>query len=255
LLKEKKGGGWGPGASSGLPFAQKVTDEGGRKMEEHDWGMMWRGGPDDDLTGFETRNPQPTWAPYLEHHLRIIAPAFNIPFEYLRMDFSSGSYTAQRSASLHARHSFLREHQRVVNQFCKRDWNWSIAKAVKNGLLPAAPVDPRTGVSEWYWSKWTKPNYGYLNPGEDAKGKRELWNMGLDSLETMIDGEEDRDEVFQNKMNDIEKAHTLAKDFNKRNPDAPQLTWRDVITSLAPGQNPQPLPGENKGEDNENKEQ
>ena len=254
LLKEKRSGGFSGGAKGGLPFSQQTTTEEGKRTERHDWGMIWRGGEDDDLASFESRNPQPTWTPYLEHHLRVIAPAFGVPYAYLMMEFTQGSYTAQRSASLHARHTFLNEHERICRQFMDRLYNWRIAKAVKQKRLTDPPVDKNTGVSEWYWKKFTKPNYGWLNPGEEAKGKKELWNMGLESLETMIDGEEDRDEVFRSKVGDIQIAQKMAAEFNTENPDAEQLTWRDVISSLAPGQNTPRIVGENKGQDSENED-
>jgi capsid protein len=253
LLKEKKAGGWGPGAQGGLPFRQKIEGEDGRKIEQHDWGMIWRGEADDDISSFESRSPQPTWAPYLEHHLRVIAPAFDLPYEYLLMVFSAGSYTAQRSASMHARHTFLREHYRICNQFMKRLWNWRVAKAMKEKELPAAPVDSRSGMSEWYWVKFSKPDYGWLNPGEHAKGVKEMWNLGLTSLDGIIDGDEDRDEVFKSKVEDIESAQRLAEEFNSANPNAEPLGWRDVISSMSPGQpaGGTRIIGENRGEDTE----
>jgi hypothetical protein len=60
--------------------------------------------------------------------------------------------------------------------------------------------------------------------------------MGLGSIENMIDGDEDRDEVFKNKLGDIQQAQNMADLFNKRNKNAAPVTWRDFISTLQPGQ-------------------
>jgi len=189
--------------------------------------------------------------PYLDMQLKMLAPGIGIPYEYLMLAFTSGSYTAQRSASIHARNFFMRRHKRKA-LVMQRIWNWRIAKAIKEGELPPAPVDEKTGMSEWWYCNWTKPGYLWLNPKEEATANQMLWNGGQRGMKSLIaDTGADRDEVFAEKRNDIEQAQKEADAANAANP-ALNLTWRDIIETRIPGQiprnEPQPIRGQNETE-------
>jgi hypothetical protein len=114
-------------------------------------------------------------------------------------------------------------------------WNWRIAKAIKEGQLPPAPVDAR-GVSEWYKVRWQTPEFGWVDPQSENQGHILAINAGASSL-TEWCGKRGRDaeDVLREKGADINNAIIIADEINKANPGA-AVTWRDMITTNLPGQ-------------------
>ena len=229
------------------PFASQANnDPTEKRIRTHEWGMTWSGTENEDLSAFGGMTPTAQYVPYLDMQLKMLAPGIGIPYEYLMLAFTSGSYTAQRSASIHARNFFMRRHKRKASVM-QRIWNWRIAKAIKDGELPPAPVETSTGRSQWWWCNWTKPGYLWLNPKEEATANQMLWNGGQRGMKSLIaDTGADRDEVFAEKVDDIQQAQMLADQANASNP-ALSLTWRDIIETRVPGQIPrqeQPARGE-----------
>jgi capsid protein len=227
------------GGAGGLPAYRKYiqTDDDGNKqrIETRDWGMHWRGGPDDDLESFKSETPNAQYVPYLEWQLKTIGAALGMPHEYVMMIFTNGSFTAQRSANINFLHTCTRYHKWLTDGMMRRIRNWRVAKAIKEGDLPPAPLDD-TGVSQWWKCDWSRPYIGMIDPEKEIKAFTSAWNAGVRSHKDFANSmDKQRDDIFAEKAEDIQRAIEIASAINERTPAA-SVTWRDIIATLNPGQ-------------------
>lgn len=229
FLKHTKDGGHGLINSVPRGMTRRDDGAGGQTVvEKHDWGMKWNLAVGEDVNSFESRTPNSQYVPYLEFQAQTIGAALGLPWEFVMMIFTKGSFSAQRSALLHALHKFIQWHSDLSTQFCQRIWNWRIAKAIKAGELDRAPVD-KHGVSEWYKVDWSLPNMGWVDPEHMIDADIKAWAFGKTSLKEIASAQgKDREEMLDEKGRDIIEAARVAADANRANPEL-KLTWRDII--------------------------
>ncbi len=211
------------------------TDSTGKdpqRVEKHEWGRVHNLRVNEDMTAFESKTPNSQYVPYLKHELQAIASCLNISYEYLMLIFTQGSFSSQRAAMLHSHHTFRKMHDWIEKSFLNRLWNWRIAKAMKNGELPLAPVD-KNGRSEWYKKDWSLPEQYSLDPDKAAKADAARYRMGSTSLKSIVRSQgRERDDVLDEKTDDIQAAIERANRINKKYGTA--VTWRDIIGEAAP---------------------
>lgn len=197
--------------------------------------------PNEEMDAFESKTPNGEYVPYLKHELQAIACCLNISYEILMLIFTEGSFSSQRAALIHNRHTFMEWHDWVSCSFMNRIYNWRIAKAINNRELPPAPVDTR-GISEWWKKSWSLPHFDWVDPEKQARADKERYNMGTDSITSIVNSMgRDRDEVFAEKADDIGEAIRQSEIINKANPGA-NVTWREMIQTGVPGQITSPAP-------------
>jgi len=178
------------GALSNIPgakmFDKNSTDGTQVEHTPAEWGMRLKvnggNGPlDDQFKLAQMQNPHSNYIPAMEHFARIISAGIGYPYEIVMHIYTQGSYTANRAARLDFSKAILRRwawRNKVLNQ---RTWNWRIAKAIKQGELPPAPVDTR-GVSEWYRTAWTLPHFPHIDEGKEVLADIKQWGCGQESL-------------------------------------------------------------------------
>ena len=224
------------GSLNDLSRTYTNEDDSGNKttVEKHQWGQIWRLAQGEDVDAIEMRSPNSQHVAYMEHQLRSIAAALSLPYEYLMLIFTSGSFSAQRAAMLHAQHTFRQVHAMVTRCFLQRLWNWRIAKAIKAGRLDPAPVNDR-GVSEWFKVQWSLPWFGWVDPKSETAANKERWALGNTSLAEIARTEgKDRDRILDEKSADIQAALARAEAINNAHAEA-GVTWRDFINAGTPG--------------------
>ena len=222
----------GGGFANETPRASRVlADPQSNKQQEvesHEWGQVWNLKSGDDLQSFESRTPGQYHIPYMEFQCKQIGAALSLPWEFVLMVFTGGSFSAQRTALMHALHTFMDWHAWLSRTMNARIWNWRIAKAMKDGELELAPRDA-CGVSEWHKCEWSLPSMGWVDPEAAQNANALAWNLGNKSLKrTCADQGGDRDEMLDEKASDIEAALSRAKELNAAYPEA-KLSWRDII--------------------------
>ena len=221
--------------------ASKVADAAGgqQRLESHEWGQVWNLRAGENLESFDGRAPNQQFVPYMEFQVKLLAAALGVPWEFVLMVFTDGSFSAQRSALLHALHKVTGRHQQLCQAFNQRVWNWRIAKAMKAGDISIAPLDAR-GASEWHKVEWALPSMGWVDPEAAVTANIKAWTMGTKSLKQVaLESGRDRDDVLRDKRGDIEAAMEQAKRVRESSPDAADITWRDFIN---PGTQFQPSP-------------
>lgn len=217
----------------------KRTDTAGAStiVDRHEWGQVWKLGKDEDVSSFDGTTPHAQYIPFQEWEIKLIASAVGLPWEFILMVFTDGSYSAQRSALLHALHKFVGRHSHLSRHMMQRIWNWRIAKAIKEGAISKAPLDAR-GISQWYKVDWSLPNMGWVDPESSVKADAASWRLGTKSMKGIVGGYGgDRDTVFAEKAADIQAAMDAATALNAQNQNA-GVTWRDIVGGTDSPQNP-----------------
>ena len=179
--------------------------------------------------------PGQTFDPFTEKILRMIGAALGLPYEFVLLDFSQGSFSSSRAALMQTYRTFENWQQWMITQFLQPVWNWRIAKAIKAGDLPMAPPGPN-GVSEWYKVQWQTPEYEWIDPQSEAQARTIEIASGVSSITQWARKKGyDAEDILAEKGADIQRAADIAATINAVTPGA-NITWKDLITLGIPGQ-------------------
>ena len=176
------------GAVGNLP-GNKILNAGaasGQQVEHSkaEWGMRLKtnGDPERDFKLIQMQNPNSNYTQVQEHMARAIAAGTGFPYEIVMHIYTSGSYTANRAARLDFAKALMGRwawRNKVLNQ---RAYNWRVAKAIKAGELPPAPVDEATGLSQWNRCAWTLPHFPHIDEGKEVVADIKQWGCGQESI-------------------------------------------------------------------------
>lgn len=213
---------------------------GSALYEKFEPGQNYYGAPGEEPKSLASNTPNSQYDSFVRSTLRMIGSALGIPYEFLMLDFSTGSFASQRVALLQTHRRFSSYQNWLVNRFLQRVWNWRIAKAIKAGQLPQAPVDSR-GISEWYKVDWIFPEFGWTDPHREAQGQLMEYRMSTNTLSMMAKAKgRDPGDMLREKAGDIALADKVAKEINAAN--GTTLTWRDLIEVASLPGNPTQVP-------------
>ena len=172
------------GKNGGMNWADRNSAKG--TQSEHvatDYGMAFTttGDPDKDFKLSNMTNPGDQHVPYMEHMGRIISAGVGMPYEVVAHIYTNGSYTANRAARTDFKKFIMGRWEwrnKVLNQ---RVYNWAIAKAIKQGLLPPAPIGAN-GRSEFSKCTWTLPHFPQIDEGKEIAADIKQWGAAVTSL-------------------------------------------------------------------------
>lgn len=183
-------------------------------------------GPDDSLDAFESKTPNNQYVPYLKHELQAISASLNISYEVLMLIFTDGSFSSQRAALIHNKHTFLGWTSWSIKSIWNRHCNWRTAKAMKNGEISPAPIID--GQSEWFKKTWTIPFFDWVDPLKQSKAEKQSYEIGTTNLKMLNASRgQDRDDVLKGKEDDIRKAIEMAKKIKDETDE--DVSWKDFI--------------------------
>ena len=187
------------------------------------------------LNNVGSDTPGDNFDPFTERVLRMIGSALGLPYEFVLLDFSEGSFSSSRAALLQTYRTFQNWQAWIINGFLQPVWNWRIAKAIKDGQLDPAPIDWR-GVSEWYKVQWQVPEFGWVDPQAEAQSNTIEISSGVSSLTQWARKKGfDAEEMLKEKGRDIANAVRISAEINAEYPGV-NITWKDLITLGIPGQ-------------------
>ena len=221
------------GAPSGLTRRYE-TSSTGQTLEKVETGEIHYLRKGEKLSRIGNDTPGAQFDPFVEKCLRLIGAALGLPYEFVLLDFSQGSFSSSRAALLQTYRTFESWQQWLEFCFLQPTWNWVIAKAIKSGALRPAPVDSR-GVSEWYKVQWQAPEFGWVDPQNETQAHILKIGAGAESLTqwALKDGK-DAEEMLTEKGRDIATAARIAGEINAQH--GTNITWKDLITLGMPGQ-------------------
>lgn len=226
----------GTGAGNAGFRGMTKTDDAGNKLavKKQEWGTEFHMPTGDDMVLVEGKTPSGGSIEFLEQTLRIISACFGVPYEFLLLIFKEGSYSTHRAASLHASHAFQISTDWLAKRFLNRLWQWRIAKAIKDGTLPPAPVDAN-GVSEWWKVEWVEPYFESLDPDKQATGDKTMLEIGTQSVTNIIKGQgRRRQQVWREISEELDDAARHVEAHNKKHPEAP-ITIAHFTNAATPG--------------------
>ena len=148
---------------------------------DHGMRVKVNGDPSADFQFAQMANPHSEYVTYMKFMAQVIAAGTGIPYEIALHEYTRGSYTAHRAARLDFARFILNRwawRNRVLNA---RVWNWRIAKAIKAGDLPPAPIDDR-GISEWHKVAWTLPHFPHIDEGKEVVADIKQWGCAQESF-------------------------------------------------------------------------
>jgi len=237
----------GPG---NLGARNSSTGVDARSYEKQLSGQTIYGSPGDVIKSLASETPNPQYMAFMEKSLRLIGSALGLPYEFVLLDFSKGSYSSSRAALLQTYRTFTDWQEWLTCSLNQRVWNWRIAKAIKEGQLPQAPLDSK-GVSEWYKVEWSFPEFGWVDPQNEAQANLLEYQLGTNTI-TQMNRKKGRDveDVFREKGEEIAFAQRIAEETNAKH--GTDLTWQNFIQAQIPGQTSAPVEvTTNDGDDDE----
>lgn len=190
--------------------------------------------PKESMDEIGSNTPGQQFDPFTEKILRLIGASLGLPYEFVLLDFSEGSFSSSRAALMQTYRTFMNWQQWLIGQFLQPVWNWRIAKAIKEGQLRPAPVNAQ-GVSDWYHVQWQTPEYEWIDPQNEAQARTLEISAGVNSLTQWARKKgHDAEEILTEKGKDIAYAQRIAEEINAEHNT--KLTWKDLITLGMPGQ-------------------
>ena len=222
----------GPG-NLGARNASKGVD--GDTYEKQLSGQTIYGNSGDEVKSLASNTPNPQYVAFMEKSLRIIGSALGLPYEFVLLDFSKGSFSSSRAALLQTYRTFTDWQEWLTRTFLQRVWNWRIAKAIKAGELRQAPIGAN-GVSEWFKVEWSFPEFGWVDPQNEAQANLLEWQLGTNTITQMNRKKgKDVEDVFAEKAKELSYAQRVADEANALTPGL-NLTRHDIISAQIPGQ-------------------
>jgi lambda family phage portal protein len=197
------------------------------RFEKFEDGQNYYMKPGEDVIPLGVTQPGASFMAYSEMLLRIIGAALGLPYEFLLLDFSKGSYSSSRAALLQTYRTFT-SWQEWIDRAMQRTWNWRIAKAIKAGELPQAPLDAR-GISQWYRVQWSHPEWEWVDPQNQQQSDLMAFQLGSKShSEITRKRGRDTEEVLRDKAKDMQTAARLESEYG--------LAPGSLINAQIPGQ-------------------
>jgi len=236
----------GAGKISGIASLDRgnksTAEQIGTVHEKIGGAKTYYGRPGEDLKHPALSAPGQNYVPYIINQLHIIGAALRVPGEFLMMHFDA-SFSASQVAIMSA-YNTLDGWEEWLRPYMQRIWNWRIAKAIKDGELPPAPVDYR-GYSTWYKVRWIGPRRNWIDPVKQANADRTNYNMGVESLSEIARRNTGMDlqDLFADKEQNIVMAIETVKRIKAVT--GIELKWSEflnVASSISADATPQPDP-------------
>jgi lambda family phage portal protein len=215
------------------------------KFEKFEDGQNYYLKPGEDVIPLGVTQPGSSFLSYSEMLLRIIGAALGLPYEFLLLDFSKGSYSSSRAALLQTYRTFT-SWQEWMDRAMQRTWNWRIAKAIKAKELPPAPLDSR-GISEWYRVQWSHPEWEWVDPQNQQQSDLMAFQLGAKShSEITRKRGRDTEDVLREKARDMQTAARLEAEYNL---PPGSLINAQIPGQVQPTQQQQPQPAQQGADD------
>jgi lambda family phage portal protein len=146
--------------------------------------MVLEGEPGDTVQGLDLKTPGNNYTPFMKLQLQWIGACLGLPYEFVMMVFEGTSFSGSKALMMQAGRTVENWQFWLVDNFLQPLRTWRIAKAIKEGRLPPAPVDER-GVSEWYKCTWQPPPMDWIDPQGQMQTDMQEYIIGATDLATI----------------------------------------------------------------------
>lgn len=202
----------GMGANS-LPRGSSTPTVGQRQTFKTDWGAIMEAFPGEDLEMKVSPTPNPTHIPYIKLQLMLAASALDVPYEFLTLDFSTADFSRQKAILLLVNKA-MRNWQAWLNETMNQPiWNWVIARAMKYGEIPQAPIDA-SGVSQWWRVDWQAPEEPWSDRQEAQQADVLEIQMGVATLTGAAKKRgRDLEDTLRTRARELNLINTIAAEY------------------------------------------
>lgn len=133
----------------------------------------------EDVTGFEPKRPGNLYEPYTVRQLRASAAGVGISYEHIARDWSTSNYSGLRQGGLEDRREFQLLQELLITHLCQATAEEVVYWSLVQGLAATSEQD-REALNE---IDWRGDGWEWVDPEKQAKGIREMLDMGLTTLE------------------------------------------------------------------------
>lgn len=193
-------------------------------------GMEYFAEEGETLKGFAPNIPNSEYFQQVRLIMQILGVNFGLPLCLVLMDGSETNFSGWRGAVDEARKGFVADQLNLMRRFHKPAYIWKVHR----WLLEDSALRSAAKKRDIFNHNWNLPTWSYIEPVADAIGDAEQLKNALTSPRRLHaargkDWEEVSEEIVADNAYAIELAAKRAADFNAKNPNSPQLTWRDLI--------------------------
>lgn len=229
-----------PGAGSSLPSTTSLYGEpgtettrtGSRVLEGISPGMEIDAEEGESLSGFSPNVPNSEYFQQVRLIMQLVGVNFGLPLCLVLMDGSESSFSGWRGAVDEARKGFVADQMNLVRRLHMPAYTWWLSREL--GMDSSLrKVAKRDGI-KIFGHNWQMPTWSYIEPVADAEGDTAQLRNALTSPRRMHaargkDWETIAEEIIDDNVYAISAAQSKANEVNKKFPDAPPLSWRDLI--------------------------
>lgn len=173
-----KGGGVGTNSS---PRGSAATVTGERQRFQMESLEVMLLNPGETLNMTTSPTPGNNHIAYMQMQYGLQAAGIDYPYEFFTLDFTHCDYSRMKAVLLLINKA-SRNWQAWASEWLTNWWLWRVAMAMRTGELPEAPVDPKTGRSEWWLVDWQAPEELWIDRQESAQADLLEWQMRQGSL-------------------------------------------------------------------------
>ena len=195
--------------------------------------MVLEGEHGDTLQGLHSTQPGNQYDPFMKLQLQLIGAAIGLPSEFVMMAFERVSFSGSKAALMQAARTIENWQGWMIDNFLQPTWNWRIAKAIKAGVLPKAPVD-KNGVNEWWKVQWQPPPMDWVDPQGQLQTDMQEYMIGAADLASIGRRRgKDWQQVATNKARELKRLDEIAKAEGPKDCKRSDLSFFQI-----PGQTP-----------------
>lgn len=158
---------------------------------------------------------------FIKHQLRGACAATGVPYEVVTGDMSGLNDRIMRVLLGEFRRRVMAsQHQGMVYQACRPEWEWWFDAAVLSGKL-TMPADYFINPARWRAVKWMPQGWPYINPVQDIEASRDAVRNGFSSRSAEVSQQgEDAEIIDQQNKADNARADNLGVKYDSdgRNP-------------------------------------
>ena len=149
------------------------TDSNGNPLANIEGGMLFYGGPNDELKGAGPSIQTTAFAEFIATNLRAIATGLNMSYELLARDYSKTNYSSARQSSLEDRRHWEPRQGFLINRLCVPVWKWFVDLCVIKNIQPFKAAEKRLEID------WITPTREHIDPQKEIDAEIKAVQAGF----------------------------------------------------------------------------
>lgn len=137
-----------------------------------------------DVKTLAPATPSSTYDQFQRYNLKLVAMAMSIPLDVLMLWFSDGTYSSSKATLTQAHEAILQRQNRLIERILRPLWQWKMAHAVANGLLPPPPMNDE-GFPAYDYVDFRLPAWEWMDAQDQTQTEAQEVLIGVRTLGEM----------------------------------------------------------------------